>query len=69
MSVNSVKLIFTRLAEKSGVKRSHAHLRRHNLATNCLTNGGDVFSLQQIPGHTSLEMVKRHALIASLLLS
>lgn len=65
MSVNSVKLMFTRLAGKSGVKRSHAHLCRHNFATNHLTDGGDVFSLQQILDHTSLEMVKRHVTLAS----
>jgi integrase/recombinase XerC/integrase/recombinase XerD len=58
MSINAVKLIFARLAQKSGVKRLHAHLCRHTFATNYLINGGDVFSLQQILGHTSLEMVR-----------
>jgi site-specific recombinase XerD len=65
MSLNSVKLIFARLAQRSGVSRLHAHLCRHTFATNYLVNGGDVFSLQQILGHTSLEMVRRYVTLAS----
>ncbi len=65
MSKNSVGLIFSRLARKSGIRRFHAHLCRHTFATNYLLNGGDVFSLQQILGHTSLEMVRRYVTLAS----
>ena len=65
MSINSVQLVFSRLAKKSGVKRFHTHLCRHTFATNYLINGGDVFSLQQILGHTSLEMVRRYVTLAS----
>jgi len=65
MSVNAVKLIFSRIAKKSGVKRLHAHLCRHTFAANYLINGGDVFSLQQILGHSTLEMVRRYASLAS----
>jgi len=65
MSANAVKLIFARLAKKSGVTRLHAHLCRHTFATNYLTNGGDVFSLQQTLGHSSLEMVRRYVTLAS----
>ncbi len=65
MSINAAHLIFTRLSKKSGVKRFHAHLCRHTFATNYLINGGDVFSLQQILGHTSLEMVRRYVTLAS----
>jgi len=65
MSSNAIKMIFERIAEKSGVNRFHAHLCRHTFATNYLINGGDVFSLQQILGHTSLEMVRRYVTLAS----
>jgi hypothetical protein len=65
MTGNSVQLIFARLAQRSGVKRLHVHLCRHTFATNYLINGGDVFSLQQILGHTSLEMVRRYVTLAS----
>jgi site-specific recombinase XerD len=43
---NSVKLIFSRLAKRSGVTRLHAHLCRHTFANRFLINGGDVFTLQ-----------------------
>jgi len=65
MSGNAVQLIFARLAQRSGVKQFHVHLCRHTFATNYLVNGGDVFSLQQILGHTSLEMVRRYVNLAS----
>lgn len=60
ITVNTVKLIFSRLAKKTGITRLHAHLCRHTFAVNYLLNGGDVFSLQEIMGHTTLEMVRHY---------
>lgn len=40
--------------------RIHAHLLRHTFATMYLENGGNIYALQQILGHTSLEMVKKY---------
>ncbi len=65
LSANAIKLIAARLAGRSGVERLHVHLFRHTFATNYLINGGDVFSLQQILGHTTLEMVRRYVTLAS----
>ncbi|MFC2032116.1 tyrosine-type recombinase/integrase [Chloroflexota bacterium] len=62
---NSIKLIFSRLAKRSGVARLHAHLCRHTFATRFLINGGDVFTLQQILGHSTLEMVRHYVNLAS----
>lgn len=62
---NSIKLIFSRLARKSGVERLHAHLCRHTFATKFLVNGGDVFTLQQILGHSTLGMVWHYVNLAS----
>jgi site-specific recombinase XerD len=62
---NSVKLIFSRLAKKSGISRLHAHLCRHTFATRFLINGGDVFTLQRILGHSTLEMVRHYVNLAS----
>lgn len=66
LSVNCIKMMFQRIAKKSGIKRLHPHLCRHTFATNYLINGGDVFSLQQILGHTTLEMVGRYITLASM---
>ncbi|MFC2004562.1 tyrosine-type recombinase/integrase [Chloroflexota bacterium] len=60
ITVNTVKLVFSRLARSSGVNRLHAHLCRHTFAINYLLNGGDIFSLREILGHTTLEMVNHY---------
>ena len=60
ITVNTIKLVFSRLAKTSGVKRLHAHLCRHTFAINYLLNGGDIFSLKEILGHTTLEMVNHY---------
>ena len=65
LTENGVKLIFSRLAKSSGVTRLHAHLCRHTFATRFLINGGDVFTLQQILGHSTLEMVRHYVNLAS----
>jgi site-specific recombinase XerD len=65
LTENSMKLMFTKLSKKSGVHRLHAHLCRHTFATKFLINGGDVFSLQHILGHTTLEMVRNYVNLAS----
>lgn len=63
---NAVKLLLHRWGKRSGVPRLHAHLCRHTFATNFLLyNCGDVFRLQQILGHTTLEMVRRYIHYAS----
>ena len=54
-----------RVAKRSGVTRLHPHLCRHTFATRYLINGGDVFTLQQILGHATLEMVRRYVTLAS----
>jgi len=66
LQTNAIKLLLKRWGKKAGVPRIHAHLCRHSYATNFLVhNCGDVFRLQQILGHTSLEMVRRYVHYAS----
>jgi len=65
LTENSIKLMFARLAQRSGIKRLHAHLCRHTFATWFLINGGDVSTLQQILGHSTLEMVRHYVNLAS----
>jgi site-specific recombinase XerD len=57
MTINTVKMVFSKLARSSGVNRLHAHLCRHMFSINYLLNGGDIFSLREILGHTTFVMV------------
>lgn len=43
-----------------GVEKTSIHLYRHTFAKKWIMNGGDIFSLQKILGHSSLEMVKKY---------
>ena len=60
MTESTIKLAFARLAKRADVPRLHIHLLRHTFATRYLLNGGEVFSLQRILGHSTLEMTRRY---------
>ena len=64
LTVKAVQDVLERLGKRAGVPRLHAHLLRHTFATMYLMNGGDVFSLKTILGHTTLEMVGRYVNLA-----
>lgn len=66
LQANAIKLLLKRWGKKAGVPRLHAHLCRHTFATNFLIQKcGDTFRLQQILGHSTLEMVRRYVHYAS----
>ena len=60
ITANTIKLVFSRLSKSSGVEQLHVHLCRHTFSINYLLNGGDIFSLKEILGHTTLEMVNHY---------
>ncbi len=61
LKTNAIKLLLKRWGKRAGVPRLHAHLCRHTFATNFLIHKcGDTFRLQQILGHSSLEMSRRY---------
>ncbi|MFC1919835.1 tyrosine-type recombinase/integrase [Chloroflexota bacterium] len=66
LQTNAIKLILKRWGKRAGVPRLHPHLCRHTYATNYLLHKcGDVFRLQHILGHNTLEMVRRYVHYAS----
>lgn len=45
---------------RRGVTKTSIHLYRHTFAKKWILNGGDIFTLQKLLGHSSLEMVKNY---------
>ena len=57
---NGIQQMLRRYGRKAGITgtRCSPHTFRHTFAKNYLLNGGDIFSLQKILGHSSLASVR-----------
>lgn len=61
MTRGALDKVLDRLCQFAGLQRLSAHAFRRGFAVQYLRNGGDVFTLQRIFGHSSLEMSNRYA--------
>lgn len=64
MNPNTLRHLISRLGEKVGIKKCYPHRFRHTFAITYLRAGGDLFTLQAMLGHSSLDMVKHYVKIA-----
>lgn len=63
LSARGIHQLVRRLARRAGIEtRCSPHVLRHTFARAFLTNGGDVFSLQRILGHSprSIQVTRRY---------
>lgn len=60
LTTNALRHSFTRYCHNRGVDQTNIHGLRHNFAKNWLQNNGNMFVLQQILGHSNLEMTRRY---------
>lgn len=65
MNPNSVRLLLTDLGIKASVPNCHPHRFRHTFAVEYLRNEGDIFTLQMILGHETLDMVRFYLQLAN----
>lgn len=62
----NLRKIVSNIGKRAGVKDVYPHKFRHTFAIEYLRNGGDIFTLQELLGHSSLEMVRYYSKIASI---
>lgn len=65
LTTNSLRHSFARYCEDRGVSKTNIHGLRHNFAKGWVQNNGNMFALQKILGHSSLEMTRKYVKLFS----
>lgn len=60
LTENGLRLSIRKYNQDRGVNKTSVHLFRHTFAKKWILNGGDVFRLQKLLGHSSMEIVKQY---------
>jgi len=66
MNKNALLQLIQGLGAAAQVKDCYPHRFRHTFAITYLRSGGDIFTLQKLLGHSSLDMVKHYAKVAQI---
>jgi integrase/recombinase XerD len=64
MNKDGLRLTISALGKKANISKCHPHRFRHTFAITYLRSGGDIFTLQEMLGHGSLDMVRHYARVA-----
>lgn len=60
ITISTLKNLFAKLKKRSNIDRLGMHLLRHTFATLYYENGGSIYNLSRILGHSNLEITKRY---------
>lgn len=60
LTTNALRLSFGRYCKARGIDKSNIHGLRHNFAKGWVRNNGNMFALQKILGHSTLDMTRRY---------
>ena len=60
LSESALRSSFRKYVLNRGVNNTSIHSLRHTFARTFLLNNGDIFRLQKILGHSTLEMTRRY---------
>ena len=60
LTTHALRLAFGRYCKNRGVTHANIHGLRHNFAKGWVQNNGNMFALQKILGHSSLDMTKKY---------
>ena len=60
LNTDNLRISLSRYHKRRGVEKTSIHLYRHTFAKKWILAGGDIFRLQKILGHSSLDVVKEY---------
>jgi site-specific recombinase XerD len=60
LTLSGLDQIIREIASRARIKGAHAHRFRHTFACQYLVNGGDVYKLSRLMGHSSVKITERY---------
>ena len=65
LTTNALRQSFSRYCRERGVQHTNIHGLRHNFAKGWVKNNGNMFALQKVLGHSTLDMTRKYVKLFS----